>query len=123
MLKPLREFPQMDRYKKYFPIGDKTIIAYYPDIYSNNSLTPDLLVHESTHLRQQQKLGLNSWVDKYLEDPTFRLNQEIEAYNNQIQSFKDKNQRLKSKIWASETLSSSLYNNIITKEEAYKILK
>jgi hypothetical protein len=54
-MKPQKDFPLMERYKKVFPIDDKTIFAYNGDIYCNYPLPPDLIIHEETHLRQQEK--------------------------------------------------------------------
>jgi len=113
----------MLEYKKHFEITEKTIFALYPYIYTNYKLTPDLLVHESTHLKQQKNLGVDEWVNRYIDDIDFRILQEIEAYKNQINSIKDRNQRERMKVWASQTLSSSLYGSIINYQEAYIKLK
>jgi hypothetical protein len=122
-IKKQSEFPLWNEYAKHFELNENVIFALYPDIYTNSELTPDLLIHEKTHLKQQVNTGLDKWVKQYLENPHFRLNQEIEAYQNQIKSFRDKNQRHRMRTWASETLSSSLYGNIISKQEVYRILK
>ena len=113
----------MDEYKKHFEISDGTIFALYPNIYTNNKLTSDLLVHEITHLRQQEKIGVKEWVKNFLENPAKRIEYELEAYRNQISSFKNRELKNKCRIWASETLSSALYGNIISKDEAFKLLR
>lgn len=122
-IKPQKEFPLWDEYAKYFELNDKVIFTLYPDIYTDNELTPDLLVHEKTHLRQQEKLGVKEWVDRYLNEPQFRLEQEIEAYRNQIHYFKNRELANRVRIWASETLSGALYGNIISKADAFNLLK
>jgi hypothetical protein len=121
-IRPQAEFPLWDEYAKHFELNENVIFALYPDIYTNNKLTPDLLVHESTHLRQQQKIGVNEWVKNFLENPSKRIEYELEAYRNQIKSIKDREQKNKCRIWASETLSSGLYGNIISKEQVFKLL-
>ena len=123
MERPQKEFPLMEEYRKHFEITDDTIFTLYPDIYANNKLTPDLIAHEMTHIRQQEKQGVKSWVDRYLSEPQFRITQELEAYRNQIQSIKDKNARYKCRIWASETLSSGLYGNVVDYQTVFNLLK
>ena len=123
MEKLQNEFPLIELYKKHFNITEKTIFALTPDIYTNYKLTPDLLIHEQTHLKQQEKIGADKWVDKYINNIDFRIEQEVEAYKNQVKSIKDRNIRERVKVWASETLSGELYQNIITKQKAYELLK
>jgi len=122
MIKEQKDFPLLQTYKQYFEITEKTIFALYPDIYTNYELTPDLLIHEQIHFKQQEKLGVDEWVNRYIDDKDFRLEQEIEAYKNQINSIKDRNARERMKVWASNILSSKLYGNIINSREAYKKL-
>jgi hypothetical protein len=122
-IRPQAEFPLMEEYKKHFAITDDTIFTLYPHIYTNNKLTPDLLVHESTHLKQQVKIGVKEWVREFIEEPQKRIDFEVEAYKNQLRSIKDRNKRHDCRIWASETLSGALYGNIISKQEAFNILK
>jgi hypothetical protein len=122
-IRPQAEFPLMEEYKKHFAITDDTIFTLYPFIYSNNKLTPDLLAHENTHLKQQEKIGVKEWVRQFLEEPAQRIKIEAEAYRKQIQSIKGREQQFRCRKWASETLASSLYGNIISYQEAYNILK
>lgn len=47
-------------------------------------LSDDLIVHECTHLKQQAAVGgPEEWWDLYINDPTFRFEQEVEAYRAQ----------------------------------------
>ena len=113
----------MERYKAKFPIIDhNTIFAYNGDIYTNSKLTPDLLIHENVHLEQQEKLGLDYWVDNFLESNEFRLEMELEAYKKQVDSIWEPGKRQKLCIQCAENLSSGLYGNIITLSEAFDIL-
>lgn len=111
----------MAEYKEKFDITEHTIFALYPNIYTDDKLTPDLIIHEKTHLKQQEERGVNEWVKEYIEDPQKRLEYEIEAYKNQLEYFKDRNQRHRMRMYISKVLSSSLYGNIINYEEAYKL--
>ena len=53
-------------------------------------LTPDLIAHEGTHIKQQRDFpgGAEAWWRKYFDDPKFRLIEEIVAYRVQYQYVK-----------------------------------
>jgi len=122
IIKPTKEFPLLKKYKKKFDISETTIFAYDNIIYANSQLPNHLIIHESTHFKQQEKYGLKKWVKKYLKNDEFRLEMEIEAYRNQVNSIKDRNQRNRLKIKCCRDLSSSLYGNLLTFDEAMKII-
>lgn len=48
--------------------------------------------------------------------------QEVEAYVVELQSIKDRNERLRHRITCAKTLSSDLYGNVMDYKEAYKLL-
>lgn len=123
VLKPQKDFPLIEEYKKIFDITENTIFAYGEDIYTDNLLPPDLMVHENTHLEQQKKYGLDEWVAKYLTDTQFRLQMEVEAYRNQLNSMNDREKRFHVKRECIKNLCSSLYGNIVTSEQARILLK
>jgi len=120
-MKPQHKFPLLERYREVFPITENTIFAYDGEIYSNNKLPHHLVVHEQTHHKQQKEMGLDKWVDMYLKYPQFRLTMEVQAYRNQLKFLprKEKRKVLKECI---KTLSSNLYGNLVTKEEAKALL-
>lgn len=62
-----------------------SVFTYGRAIYvpSGRDLPEDVLVHELVHVRQQEKMGQTKWWVKYLADPEFRLDQELEAYSQQ----------------------------------------
>lgn len=122
MIKPQSEFPLMERYKAKFPIDHNTIFAYNGDIYTNSKLTDDLLVHENVHLEQQKRLGLEYWVENFLNSDEFRLEMEMEAYKKQVDSIWDTSKRQKLCIQCAQNLSSGLYGDIISLSEAFDIL-
>lgn len=114
------------RLKKKFGINwDKgVIIAYGNVVYCKFEISPDLIVHEQTHIKQQLDYGVEKWWDRYLEDKDFRLSQELEAYKNQANYLKEKKpkgyyDRLE-KIC--KDISSSMYGNIISYEEASNLI-
>ncbi len=119
MIRPQSDFPLMEEYKAQgFDITDKTIFALGVDIYTNYNLSPDLMVHELVHLKQQQEVGVKEWVYDFLYVPAKRLEYELEAYKIQIHSIKDRNHRAKVWLQSAKSLSSSLYGNIISYEDA-----
>lgn len=123
MIRPQSEFPLMSEYKKHFEIDENTIFALGEDIYTNNDLPPDILIHEQVHLKQQAKIGVKEWVYDFLYTPAKRLEYELEAYRAQLKSIKDRNQRNKVRIQCAYNLSSGLYGNIISKQDAFDLLK
>lgn len=122
MVKPQSEFPLLEQYKRVFDITENTIFAYDGVIYSDYTLTKDLLVHEETHLKRQDKIGVDLWVSKYLSDPQFRLEEELIAYKAQLESIKDRGFRNAVRMDCATALSSDLYGGIITKDQAIKEL-
>lgn len=123
LARPQLEFPLLEEYRKHFKITDGTIFAYDNCIYTNHDLPHDLLIHELTHLEQQKRDGLHYWVTNYLNDTNYRLKQESEAYKRQLESIKDRNWRAKIRMESATNLSSDLYGNIISFQEALNMLK
>ncbi len=120
---PQNKFPLMEEYKKYFAITPHTIFAHDHKIYTDDIPPEHLLIHEMTHHIQQDHYGLDAWVTRYLNDKEFRLAMEIEAYVQQLKSIKDRNKRAWQLMLSAKDLSSDLYGNIISKEDAVKTLK
>lgn len=115
MLKPQSEFPLLERYKEYFPIHDRVVFAYGEHIYTNYPLSLDLLIHEKCHLEQQERYGLDIWVNSYLNDVEFRAKMEEEAYRKQLDSIKDREKKFKVKQHILSTLKSGLYGDVVVK--------
>jgi hypothetical protein len=116
------DFPLLDKYKKKFKITPYTIFAYNKEIYSDYPLTEDLLIHELKHIERQNKIGVDNWVDAFLNNDAFRLNEEVIAYKAQINSISDRNERYKLKLLCAKNLSSDLYGDLVSYEEALKLL-
>ena len=119
MFKLQNEFPNIELFKKHFPVTDRTIFAWDDTIYCNYNLPPDLIIHEQVHLKQQEKYGLDVWLEKYIDDEEFRLKMELQAYRKQLNSIKDREKRNGVRIRVSRDLGSALYNNIISFKEAF----
>jgi len=116
------QFPHIERFKEVFDIDDKTIFAWDEVIYSNYNLPNHLIIHERTHHEQQRHYGLEYWLENYIKDPEFRLKMELQAYVHQIKFVSDRNEKTKLRMECARNLSSSLYANLISYEQAYKKL-
>ncbi len=107
----------------------KNTVATYGDILYNpgcHEISTHLMAHEETHTVQQGD-SPDAWWDKYLKDPKFRLEQEIEAYANQYASYCKKQNRherqWKYLVSLAEFLSGRMYDNLLSLEEAMEIIK
>src|SRR5579864_5749331 len=79
----LTAFPACARIKGVVFTYNQTLYNPYHTI-----ISPDLMVHEETHAKQQyDHLGTDaiaeSWWDRYIKFPDFRLASEVEAYRAQ----------------------------------------
>lgn len=107
----------------FFSYGD---CVYSPDI----EVVPDHIIeHEKIHLRQQgfTKEGAALWWGKFLRDPKFRLEQELEAYARQYQYFCSQTsdrEKVAKFLWQlAGSLSGPLYERCITHYEAMNKIK
>lgn len=106
---------------------NKGIAICYGDIvYCKIDLGPDVLVHEAVHADQQRKMGIEAWWEKYITDIKFRFEQEVEAYKAQVKWYRgslyDRELRFKCIKHVVNDLSSAMYGNLCTAEEAKRIL-
>ena len=97
--------------------------AYGDTVYHNlEKMTEHLLIHESTHLHQQEfGKKTKEWWDKYIQDPHFRVSQEIEAYGNQYKFVKARTNARGADNFLDQcahALSGEIYNNAISFAEA-----
>lgn len=121
--KTLEDFPLLEEYRKHFKLTDRTIIAYDNCVYCNYQLSADLWVHELKHIERQNKLGVDSWVKLYLTNDKFRRTEEEVAYLAQLRSISDKGLRRAVRLESAKTLSSALYGNLCTYQQAFNSLK
>jgi len=102
-----------------FTIGNK--------IYTNQDLSEDVIIHETTHIKQQSDYGVEEWWDKYFEDDEFRFTQELEAYRNQYNFFqktcKDRNKVFELLKFCAKCLSGTMYGNLCSFDKAVKLIK
>ncbi len=108
---------------------DRTIFTYGNTIYNpaNLVLSADLIVHEETHMRQQEAMGAESWWGRYLQEPLFRIQQEAEAYGVQWKYLctkkKGRVRQLQLLATLAQTLAGPMYGEQITAEGAAKLIQ
>lgn len=98
--------------------------TYGPFCYSPRELSRDLIVHESVHTEQQERIGgAELWWDKYGQDEAFRYSQELEAYRAQYKYIKatmgDRKAFKHADLFASE-MSAEMYGGMCNKAQALK---
>ena len=102
-----------------FTVGDT--------IYCKESLSRDLLEHEKTHVIQQESLGWEKWWEFYFSNPSFRYEQELEAYCKQyrwlLENCKDRKKIHDYLMFFASCLSGKMYGNIVSFGVAYKEIK
>jgi len=112
-------FPDCEKQKAIFCYGE---IVYNP---FNAIVTRDLEIHEAVHSKQQGKEP-EVWWDKYIQEPKFRLEQEIEAYGVQAYFIK---KHFPVRVYENilgriaQALSGELYGNIIDYHKAHSELR
>lgn len=89
----------------------ETVFAYYPYIYnpSGQEVHQDIIRHEEVHLERQKIIGVETWYNRYISDPEFRLEEELLSYGKQAQFLRF----LPYKIWieAVNEFATSLVND------------
>lgn len=103
------------------------IIAYDNTVYCKNPVSPQKLVHEIKHLDRQNEMGNEAWWRLYLESDEFRLQEERLAYVAEAEFIKRNIKNREIKFFAireiARSFSSEIYGNIISMEEALRILR
>ena len=118
--------PNMDDIDRAFHVKDKPNILYaYGDLIYNPSgvVIPNwLMVHETVHSVRQEDHGVERWWLEYIEDPKFRLNEEIFSHRSEYAQFirenKDRNIQNKYFHFMAQRLAGPLYANLVTVQEA-----
>lgn len=119
--------PMFDLIDAQFHVAGKAIFFCWGDaIYNpqNAELTPALIAHERVHCVRQNG-DPESWWRRYLDDPPFRLFEEIPAHQaeyREICKTANRNQRRGHFVRIAERLSSPLYGNLLTLKAAKKAI-
>lgn len=121
--------PNIDKITEAFGIVNPLAVFTYGDtIYNPGGGIIDsyLETHELIHQRQQTG-DPEGWWEAYLADPEFRLDQELEAYGAQYRHYcynkKDLGKQQEFLIRIANDLSGPMYGNLITFDEAIKLIK
>ena len=129
MIKILENWPpNIDQIREHLTLTGEEVFTYGSTIFnpSGKSLTPDLINHESVHIKQQGKEP-EKWWTLYLDDPLFRGAMEIPG--SQVQYFtakkyiKDRNRLHAYLVQLAKNLSSPTYGGIMTFQEAINAIK
>jgi hypothetical protein len=116
--------PNYEEIRARFNPPAGTVFAYGDTIYApylRNPLPQHLIVHESTHFAQQRAAGSpEAWWRRYIDDPQFRLEQELEAYRAQYAAVAALSRPERRELLAHicRSLASRMYGGIVTKEQA-----
>ena len=117
--------PNIKAVRKVFPLTGGEIFAWGDTIYNpgGGALTPWLIEHEEVHQKQQGD-DIDGWWARYLIDPAWRLEQEMEAHQVEYRSYcshhKDRNQQMRYAAMIARRLSSPMYGKIVTYREALR---
>lgn len=122
--------PNYEKLKEVFKVDKDVLFAYGDTIYNpfkfDLSKRPDLIAHEEVHERQQGN-DVEGWWKKYIEDPKFRAEQEIEAYGLQVKFIRQMagpEFAAKAIQLYSKSLAGPIYGGAISEESAvYQISK
>lgn len=102
-----------------FTYGDTIYNPYGGDVQDH------LDIHESIHYKQQSEIGIEEWWRRYLTDEKFRLDQEVEAYQEQYRFVFKKYGRIVATNFLRDIandLSSEIYGNILDRKSARKAI-
>ena len=119
--------PIMDRLEKAFGVkwGGDLVIAYGDTIYHTNKLDPSVIVHESVHIKRQK--DPQQWWESFIRDPKFRFGEELLAYREQYKFLKDitrdRNELARHWYRLATDLSGKMYGNVVSHQEALKLIK
>lgn len=125
--------PLFEEIAAAFPLarGPNVIFAWGDTIYNPNGgpIGPELEAHEAVH-GMRQGGDIEGWWRRYIEDPGFRLHEEIPAHVAQYRAFcvnhtkgNARNQRRLYLHYVAKGLSSPLYGSLIHYDNARKLIK
>lgn len=122
--------PNYDILKKAFNLGEheNVVFTYGDTLYvpqgEKTKIDKPLMAHEETHSRQQLEIGVQWWWDRFISEPQFRLEQELEAYREQYKAMQNMaaQKRANYLTHIASDLSSEIYGNILSFEEAVAVI-
>lgn len=111
-----------------FTYGDTVYFPMQGENGCMKELRQDLVVHEAIHYAQQSRFLMNpaKWWKRYLADPEWRFEQELEAYRKQWAFISENCNRKDRKALLDDMakiLSSRSYGNVCTYREAAELIQ
>lgn len=111
---------------KVFPLAARpgVIFAYGHKIYvpSGQPLAPELLAHELVHCERQLAIGVEKWWTLYLENASFRYEEELLAHRAEYQALmgpgSNRQQRRQALDHVARKLAAPLYRGMVPKAKA-----
>lgn len=121
--------PNFAKIREAFPTASRmhgVIFCYGDTVYNPGGVTlyEPILAHEAVHSRQQGK-SPEAWWDRYIAEPKFRFDQELEAHREEYQvagRSLTRNQRRQLLRGLAHRLSGPLYGKMVTKDEASRLI-
>ena|SRR3990167_674920 len=121
--------PNYTQILEHFDVKDKPVVFTFGDCIWNvpkdYKMPEHLLKHEFIHSKQQGD-NPQEWWDKYIADPDFRLEQELEAYAVQYKFVKENFKRSHSDQFLdniAHDLASEVYGSMIGFNEGQTKIK
>lgn len=121
--------PIIDKIKEKFTIHDTTVYTWGDTIFTPAGviINDHVMIHEEIHEWQQRRIGSpEAWWERYLADPAFRFQQELEAYQAQYKFFMKHHDRNKVFFFLhgiAGDLSGELYGHMVTYDKAKRLIK
>lgn len=118
--------PNIEEIRQYLPIDPNAVYTYGDTVYTNVDTVPeDILEHEKVHQKQQ---GTNPdwWWKRYLIDPQFRLEEEVEAYAAQLSWVKERtNNKIASECLydLAQNLRAPMYGLNLSHQKAEQLIR
>lgn len=121
--------PNFDLIKTMMPHANETHTYCYGDtIYvpDGHTVPPDIVFHESIHTKQQGK-DPDAWWHRFVTDPDFRLEQEIQAYGEQYKWVREHVMGARFQKWVLENMAKALsghaYGDLISYAKAESAIR
>lgn len=121
--------PNINQIRKAFRLTGGEIFAWGTTIYSPSGpkVSAALVAHETVHFRQQAEAGgPEAWWGRYLAEPAFRLDQEMEAHIEEFRVYSEahgRQERRRYLDWLGKRLASPIYGGVITRKAAKARIK
>lgn len=123
--------PNWDELTAAFPVVASLralYVAWGETVFSidGSTPTPELMAHELVHCARQ-KDDIAGWWRRYIDDPVFRLKEEVQAHKAEFArvslGVKDRNRRARLLHTTAMRLAAPLYGGVISHMDALCLLR